>query len=170
MTWDTTMVIMLRTLINDLDSTEYTDTRLKKVIVVAAQFTTGEIDFDVDYTVNVATPDISPDPTTDPQDDGFINLTVLKAACIIDMGNMRIAAKIAGVEAKCGPAVIRTLKQMDGFKTLIEDGYCATYAHLRDEYNLGNVKYVKAVLSPFTSPDFDPEDYSVVLEDSRMYR
>lgn len=169
MAWDTTMVIMLRTLIDDLDAEEYTDARLKQVLVVAGQFTVVDVDFDVDYTINIATPDITPDPTVDPQDDGFINLTVLKAACTIDKGNMRVAAMSAGVEARCGPAVMRTLRRMEGFKTLIENGYCATYEQLVTEYNLGNVQYVRAVLSPFTSPDFDPEAYSYVTH-SRIYR
>lgn len=158
MAWDTTMIIMLRSLIGDLEKEEYTDPRLKQIIVVAAQYVNSEIRFDTKYTVNIAMPSIAPDPTIAP-DDPFVNLTVLKAACMIDRGNMRIAAMSAGIEAKCGPAVLKTLQRMEGFKTLIDSGYCAAYEESKREFQFGNTRHIRAILSPFINSDFDPMDY-----------
>ena len=49
---------------------------------------------------------------------------------------------------------------MDGFGTLIDKGYCATYDELKHQYEFGNVAWCKAVLSPFINENFDPQDYA----------
>jgi hypothetical protein len=158
-------------MIGDEDKTEYSDTRLKEIVSVGAFQANVEIDFGVDYTVNIVTPDISPDPTVSPDvDDDFTYLAVLKSACLIDRGNMRIAAMSAGIEAKCGPAVMKTLQRVDGFKTLIEMGYCASYEDLKYEYELGNAAYIRAILSPFVNGEFDAEDYNSSIYSNRTFR
>ncbi len=160
MGWQDTTIIMLRILINDDDCAnyEYSDNRLLTVLGLAAHYVNSEIDFGTTYTVDVLTPSISPDPTSIPDED-FLNFVVLKAACIIDRGNMRVAAMSAGVEARCGPAVMRTLRRMDAFKTLIDNGFCAAYEQLRLEYKTGTGRSIRAVLSPFVNKSFDPESY-----------
>lgn len=157
MAWNDEMVTMLRVLINDLEAPEtYTDARLKQVLVVAAIYVQQEIDSSIVYTIDVGTPDISPDPTDDPRDDVFINFTVLKAACMIDLGELRLQALRAGVEARCGPAWIRVANGNKAFALLLEEGPCATYEQLKMEYLVGNANAVKAVLSPFIGNRFDP--------------
>lgn len=170
MAWDIEMTKMLRIMIGDEDKEEYSDARLKEIVVVGAFQVNSEIDFPTDYNINIVSPSISPDPTVDPSDDDFVYLTVLKSACIIDKGNMRIAAMSAGVEARCGPAVMRTLRRMEGYKTLLEAGYCATYAELKREYQLGNATYIRAILSPFINGSFDAEDYRRGVYSNRTFR
>lgn len=166
MNWSDVMIVMLRALIGDYDKEEFSDVRLKQVLVIAAQFVIYDNDLDNEYTINVVTPSITPDPIS-LNDDDFVNLTVLKSACIIDMSNMRLAAAISGVEARCGPVALNTMRNMDGFRTLIERGYCAAYSEAQLAFQLDDTSYIKAILSPFSSSVFDPTDYSNVSLNDR---
>jgi len=158
MAWDTTMVTMVRVLVNDTESPEkYTDARLQQIIVVAATYVQQEIVFDTTYTIDTDTPDIDPDPTlTATQDDIFTNFVVLRAACIVDHSTYRTEAFRAGIKAKCGPALLETLDRLKGFNTLLNEGPCAAYKELKREHEFGNTDVCKAILSPFISNNFDP--------------
>ena len=156
MVWQDTMVVLLRNIINDVsDTAEYSDGRLEEVLAVAAHFVIQELNFDYTYTVTVATCSISPDPDTN-GDTAFMNLVVLKAACIIDQGQYRTKALAAGVKIRCGPAVLETLQHLKGFKELLEVGPCAAYETLKRDWQLGNARLCKAILSPFVGNNFDP--------------
>ncbi len=150
---------MMRVLIDDSDPAtySYTDTRIEQILVVAAQYVQHEISFTTTYTIDIGTPDITPDPTvTATKDDPFTNFTVLKAACLTDWSTFRQKALISGVKARCGPVILETLKHMDGFKTLLEEGPCAAYEELKKDWQYGNVNVIKAILSPFVGNSFDP--------------
>lgn len=154
MSWQDTGIIILRNLIWDNDATvTYSDSRLEEVLIVAAHQNKAELDFETTYTVNVATTTISPDPESD---EIFMHLMTLKAACIFDRGNARIAAMKAGLEAKCGPATMKTLRHMDGFSTLLEMGYCAAFEQAKKEYQFGDPLWVKGIMSPFVNSSFLP--------------
>lgn len=160
MSWDIVMVISLRSLIADLDSSCFTDDRLKQLLVVAAQYVMTDANIETDYTINITSPNISPDPTaTDTQDLPFSNLTVLKAACIIDRGNARLAAAINGLEARCGPAQMKVSRRMDGFSILLDQGYCGAYKEALRQYLFGNVAFCRAILSPFVNANFQPHHH-----------
>ena len=66
MAWETDLVTILRNVIFDVDSTNYTysDERLKEMLVVSAQLVNSEIKLDNDYTISISTTGISPDPVT----------------------------------------------------------------------------------------------------------
>ena len=158
MAWDVTMVTMVRVLINDLDSSNYTytDERIEQIIVVAAQLVQQQLDFDVDYTINIDTPDISPDPTvTATKDDAFTNFSVLKAACIADQGTFRTKALSEGIKAVCGPVALTVAGNLKGFQTLLDKGPCAAYEELKNDYVFGQ-PHIKAIFSPFVSNNFRP--------------
>ena len=160
MTWDKTMVTTLRVLINDTDDCPtYTDTRLRQMIVVAAEYTQMEIDFTTTYAINIDSPNIAPDPVVENTTNSieFWTISVMKAACIVDQSNYRTKAAISGIEAKCGPAVLKTALHIKGFRDLIDFGPCAAYESLKTEYEFGNSPVGHAVLSPFISNNFDPE-------------
>lgn len=157
MAWQDDMVMMLRILVSDMDSTPtYSDGRMEQILVVAAQYVQMELTFDNTYTIDLAGVGISPDPTA-LSDDPFVNLTVMKAACITDFSTFRTQALQAGVKVKCGPAVLDTVKRIDGFKQLLESGPCAAYEVLKDNWAFGNGELCKAILGPFVSNDFDPQ-------------
>jgi len=160
MAWNKTMVTMLRVLINDTDSDNYsyTDKRLQQILVVSAHFVQQEVNLTTTYTINIDVPNISPDPTVSSTlDPAYTNLTVLKAACTADWSTFRTKALVAGVEARCGAAVLRTLKHIDGFKELLESGPCAAYETLKTQHQFGDTRVVKAILSPFIGNNFDPQ-------------
>ena len=157
MAWQNDMVGMLRVLINDTEAPQtYTDARLQNLIVVGAIYVDQELDFDTTYDMDVATTGIAPDPTLDATKDiPFTNLTVLKSACLTDHSTFRTKALTAGFEAKCGPAVLKTLKHLDGFKDLLTMGPCAAYDELKHQYQMNDTNLLFAIFSPFTSDDFD---------------
>lgn len=155
--WQNATLPQLRVLIDDMDSLTYafSDGRLEQTLVVAAQYINQEIDFDTTYVVTTNLMTIVPDPAVAP-DNIFMNFMVLKAACMIDIGSARIAAMTSGLEAKCGPAVMKTLRRMEGFGTLLEKGACASYEQLKQEYRFGNVKWAHGVMSPFVNSNIFP--------------
>lgn len=156
MAWQDVTIGIVRVLINDLDdsSYDYSDERLEQTLVVAAQLVNQEIDFSTTYTIDIPTVTISPDPSSDA---AFINFISLKSACIIDQSTFRTKMTLAGLKAKCGPAVLETVEHLRGFKDLINFGPCKAYQTLKEEWIFGNAQVVEAVLSPFVSNNFDPQ-------------
>jgi hypothetical protein len=104
MHWQDYTNLMVRTLINDLDETnyKYTDSRIDSTIAVAAQLVILELDFKNKYVVDVIQETIEPDPADDNQ---FINLLVYRAAIIIVGGEVKIEASNA-IAIKDGPSAI----------------------------------------------------------------
>lgn len=149
------LVIMLRAIIDDLDSVTYTDSRLEQLLAVAAMYVNK--DLDTTYVINIGSPDITPDPF-DSSDTAFINLVVIKAACTIDQSAFRVRAATSGLEARCGPAVMKVLEGSSTYKDLINLGACGTYLNLLRDYKLGTGEACHAILSPFVSDNFDPQD------------
>ena len=160
MAWQTDLVTMLRNVIFDVDSTNYTytDNRLKEMLVVSSHLVTQDIAFDTTYTITISTTGISPDPTdsTDANSIAFQNFVVLKAACLADQSTLRTKALAAGVTAKLGPASIRTNSNLRGFEILFNEGPCSAYSSLKWEYEMGDSKAIRAILSPFVGNTFDP--------------
>ena len=161
MAWQTDLVTVLRNVIFDVDDTNYTytDNRLKEMLVVSAHLVNQEIAFDTDYTITISTTGISPDPTdsTDANSGAFQNFVVLKAACLADQSTLRTKALAAGVSAKLGPASISTNSNLRGFEILLNQGPCAAYENLKWEYEMGNAKAIRGILSPFVGNTFDPQ-------------
>lgn len=157
MAWQDDGVAMLRILINDMSSTpEYATCRLEEILAVAARFIIQDISFSTVYTVNVSEVTISPDPVTDIE---FMNFMVLKAACLVDQATFRVKAALEGIKAACGPINLSVSNHIGGFKTLLEQGPCKTYAELKKEYSFGNLSIIRGVFSPFVSNNFYPTDY-----------
>jgi hypothetical protein len=164
MAWTTNLVTALRVIIADMDSVSYTDARLQSILSVGALYVKQEINWSTVYTIDITVPTISPDPTlTATLNTDFSNFIVLKSACLINQGELRTKAIIAGLEAKCGPAVLKTGGHLDGFKQLIEIGPCAMYEVLKKEYRFGNQE-VAGILSPFINDNFSPSDLYVTSE------
>ena len=116
MSWNLEIPIMVRTLVNDLsDNPEYSDERIQQAIVVAAKYVKFDVSLDNEYIIDVSNPDITPDPTVD-NDDIFISLVSLKAACIIDQSTLRTKSATEGVRAALGPASISVNGGLSGIK------------------------------------------------------
>lgn len=151
---------MLRTMLNDAGCGEgtYPTNRLEQLLITAAYFLPIDVNFSSTYVVDVEAYTITPDPIGQSDGSSFINLMVLKAACIADEGNFRSKALLQGVTARCGPAVLQTSSYGQYLKELLNNGPCKVYEDLKNEYNFGyeGASIIKAVMSPFVSNDFYP--------------
>ena len=162
MSWQIELPIIVRTLINDLDVTPtYTDDRLQQTLVVAAQYVNREMNFDNEYTVDLNNLSITPDPTLlISRDEEFIGFLSLRAACFLDQSTFRTKAASEGVRTSLGPASIAVAGNLKGYQTLLEVGPCGMYDKLKMEHEIGNIKYVRAVLSPFVGNKFTADSRS----------
>lgn len=161
MSWKKEMTTIVRVLINDFGPTyTYSDSRIQQVLVVAANYVQVDVELDNKYTINIVTPNITPDPTlSDPKDDIFVNLTSLKAACIIDQSSLRTKSALEGIRAALGPASLSiSNNNLSGFKILLDKGPCKLYEDLTDHWNIGNANFVRAIFSPFIGNNFDPQN------------
>ena len=158
MAWQEDMVPLLRGLINDLDSSTYSDSTLEQYIVYAAHFNINEISFDTTYTIDMSQMSITPNPTS-PQDLSFINLTVLKAAIFVLRGEVK-EATAQSVRVVDGPssmdftgvykAKIALLKMME------ED-----FGNAKLSAALGDLSVGFAILSPYTQEGIRSDGFRV---------
>ena len=148
------MPIIVRYLVNDIDSSDYayTNGRIKQTIVVAAQLVLNEIDFDKTYSVTVSTSGITPDPTAATKDDAFINLVSLKSACLIASSELRTKS-LDAVRVSDGSSSIDAGGVLRGFEALSKS-MCQRYEDAKIQYKAGNSVAGKAVLTPYESPNF----------------
>lgn len=160
MSWQNELTMIVRTLINDLDTPyEFSDNRVQQIISVAAKYVQFDVNLDHLYNVDVVNIDINPDPTDD-NDEIFISLVCLKAACIIDQGTFRTKAALEGIRTSLGSASLNIGGSMEGYKSIIQHGACGLYEELTAHWDVKNASAVKAVLSPFVGNRFDPRAIS----------
>jgi len=172
MSWNVEMPLIVRSWINDLsDTPTYSDERIQQLIVVAAQYVIQDIDLTQDYTINIVNPDITPDPTLlDEKDLDFISLTSLKASCILDQSTLRTKAATEGIRAALGPAQLSVGGGgLKGYEIILNKGPCAMYDKLVDDYQIGNVKAIHAIISTFVGNKFDSRYLQDGTERSRYF-
>jgi hypothetical protein len=156
MAWQEELTIITRTLINDLTTPyEYSDCRIQQVLSVAAKYVQFDVNLDQKYTIDVVYNNITPDPTEN-KDEIFTSLTCLKAACIIDQGTLRTKAALEGIRTALGPASLSFGGSLAGWQSIIDNGACALYQELTNNWDIRNATAFSAVLSPFVSNNFDP--------------
>jgi hypothetical protein len=149
--WQTEMIVILRHMINDIVTPyKFTDQRLEELILVAAQFAQDDITFKQSYALNFDELSLTPDPTASAtRDDSFINLTLLKAACMVDGSNLRMAAGQA-IDIKDGSSSISLRGALAGRLAVYKEGWCKDYTQSKFEFEAGNVGAAGAiVLSPY---------------------
>lgn len=158
MAWQDELIPMLRVLIDDLETTpDNSNSKLEQILLIGARYVEQDADFDFSYTITFSTRTISPDPTTK-GDSVFENLMLLKAACILDQAELKKQARQHGLKIRCGPAQLDTLQRINGFAEVLNSDFtpCKLYEVALKNHQFGNAKLVKAILSPFTSSNFDP--------------
>ena len=143
MAWDTTMITMLRAIIGDLDGDTYEDERLKQLLVVAATFVQDDVG--TSYTISVPLSTISPDPV-DTGDEGFVNLVVIKTACMIGVADWKTKSRNAMM-------VKDDVSSIDGRNIASEArewarDLCKGYEDAELEYRLGNSRAGHAIIGP----------------------
>lgn len=161
MPWQTELVRIVRYLIDDLGTTPtYSDARLEETVLVAAQMTLRDVDFDTTYTIDVDELTLSPDPTVGTKDDAFINLVCLRAGCLIDSSTYRTKLREGhGVIIKHGASSIDTKGQLDAYKLLADKGLCQAYADAKWEYEAGAMSPGEAIIGPFSGESVHNHNY-----------
>jgi hypothetical protein len=156
MAWQNELTLIVRTLINDIDEPyEYSDARIQQVLVVSAKYVQFDVNLDYSYQIDVVNSNITPDPTVD-NDDTFISMVCLKAACIIDQGTFRTKAALEGIRTALGPASVSIGGSLAGWQSIIDHGACGLYEELTSHWDVKNATAIRAVLSPFVGNKFDP--------------
>jgi hypothetical protein len=147
MPWKIDLVLMLRSIIGDLDKAKFTDERIKQILVVGAYNVLNDADFSETYTVNVAEISISPDPISE-SDTDFSTLTVYKAACILLGSEVKTEAANA-ISIKDGPSAI-DLRGVAANLTNLYNDLCAKYDALLKTYQYNNTLVGQAILGPYS--------------------
>ncbi len=147
MAWQNDLGIILRTIINDLDGTDYTNSKIEQILVVAAKLIKLEIDFAYIYAIDVEEVTISPDPVA-ADDNAFITLVSLKAACLILGAELKLAAA-QSFRVQDASAVV-DIKGVFEAKKALYDQLCKDYAKAKTDYIAGNLSSFAAILSPYT--------------------
>lgn len=156
MAWQPTLTLIVRNLINDVNTPyEFSDSRIEQVLVVAGQYVQFDVNLTTRYEIDVINKTFNPDPVVS-KDDIFNSIVCLKAACIIDQGTFRTKAALEGISTKLGPAVLNLSGTLQGWKSIIEHGACALYDQLTEHWDVQNATAWAAVLSPFVGNRFDP--------------
>lgn len=156
MSWQNTLTTMVRTLINDsVAPYQFSDDRIQQTILVAGKYVQFDVVLDHSYAIDVVSGSISPDPTED-NDEIFIILTSLKAACLVDQGTLRTRAAMDGVRAALGPASLSVSGSASGWEMILKNGPCKLYDDLVEHWDVANASAIAAVLGPFSGNKFDP--------------
>lgn len=170
MSWNIEIPIIVRTLINDLDSTNFTysDDRILQVVSVAGKYVQLDVNLANQYDINVSTKTITPDPSV-LNDDLFISLVSLKAACLCDQSAVRTRAAMEGIRASLGPASLQVVGNLTGLKMILEQGPCKAYAQLTDYWDIKEATAMRAILSPFVGNKFDSRYLDQYFGDRSRY-
>lgn len=146
--WKISMVLMLRALIDDLECTKYTDSRLKQLLAVGAYSVLTEADFNTVYDVDIARVSISPDPVSN-DDANFVVLTVYKTACIMYGSEVKTQAGNA-IAIKDGPSSIDLRGIAAQLRDLQKD-MCTKYTELLDKHRYDSSSLNgQAILGPYS--------------------
>jgi|TARA_R110001583_G_scaffold162445_2_gene314674 hypothetical protein len=147
MPWKIDLVLMLRSLIGDLDNAKFTDERLKQILVFGAYNVVNDADFSTTYTVDVASVSISPDPISG-DDTDFTTLTVYKSACILLGSEVKTEASNA-ISIKDGPSSIDLRGVTQNLNLMYQD-FCSKYDDMLKTYQYNNTLVGQAVLGPYS--------------------
>ena len=149
MAWQNEMTVIVRHLVNDVDSSSYTynDDRVEESILVAAQLSSLEIDFESVYTVDVDSLTLSPDPTDSTnKDDSFINLVCLKTAQML-IGSELKTHSLNAISLRDGPSALDLRGIVSGLKILFDD-INRRFEEAKTQYKLDGV-VGQAILGPY---------------------
>jgi hypothetical protein len=142
------MVPLLRDLIgDDVSAFDYSDDRLRDVLVHAGVSVIMEVDFANTYTINVNRQDISPDPVTGTAEIAFQVLVTRKAAYIMLRGEYRRASDKA-LSVRDGPSSIDGRGIADHKKNLMSAAF-SEYDKARIAYLTGNGMHGTGIVTPY---------------------
>ena len=169
MAWQNEMGLIVRHIIDDLDSTNYTftDSRIEESILVAAQLIHNELEFVVTYLIEVDNMSLTPDPTAlNPKDDDFIALVCLRSGLLLTNSLLRTYA-LKSFAIRDGASSLDMRGVVAGLK-IIYDDLSKKYEDLKLAYQTGKLGLGKVILSPY-SPGSDAASRSYVDYRQNMF-
>lgn len=149
--WQTELIELVRGLIFDLgDSPDFTDEQLTRVIMVSASLVSKSANFTNNFKVDISEQTISPDPSaSDTKDVDFLNLTALRAACMLDIGKARIESANS-ISIKDDKNSVNMSNLGNNYLRILELGYCKIYEQSVREYKFDGGSFTaEGILSPF---------------------
>lgn len=159
MAWENEMIIIVRHIIDDLDSSAYqfSDDRIEEAILVAAQLIHNEMEFSIDYNIEVDGRSLTPDPTmtpvgNNPKDDDFIALCCLRAAILFTSSQLKTYS-LKAISIRDGASSLDMRGVIVGLKALHDD-ITKKYEDVKLDYQTSKLGLGKAILSPY-SPGSD---------------
>lgn len=147
MSWKLDLVLMLRSIIGDLDSVKFTDERLKQILVIGAFNVSNDADFSNEYTIDIGSVSISPDPI-EINDSDFAILTVYKSACILVGSEVKTEAANS-ISIKDGPSAI-DLRGVTQSLIVLYNDLCKKYDEMLTAYQYNNTLVGQAILGPYS--------------------
>ena len=159
MAWQNEMVIIVRHIIGDLDTGNYnfSDSRIEESILVAAQLIHNEMEFTINYDIEVDNGMLTPDPTTTPvspsnKDDDFIALCCLRCGLLLTNSLLRTYA-LKAFSIRDGASSLDMRGVVAGLK-IVNDDLTKKYEDVKLAYETGKLGLGKVILSPY-SPGSD---------------
>lgn len=147
MAWKVDMVVMLRSIIGDLDYSKYTNERLKQILVIGAYNVKHDADFTTTYNVDIGELIIDPDPVAN-NDGDFVILTVYKSACILVGSEIKTESANA-ISIKDGPSAI-DLRGVSQSLIVLYNDLCKKYEDILSSYQYNNTLVGHAILGPYS--------------------
>jgi hypothetical protein len=155
--WDSEMVILLRHIIDDVDEpVKYSDDRLMQLLLISAQYTQNENAFAQTYTISVENTTIKPDPTNarlGTRDEPFINLTILKAACLLASSGLLKLSK-ENLSVKTGPYQFDGRGKLAGRKIAAQT-WCDAYKEAQWEHVTQHGEPGRAIIGPYRTAAYN---------------
>lgn len=159
MPWQNEMTIIVRHIIGDLDPDNYnfSDGRIEESILVAAQLIHNEMEFFIDYSIEVDNGSLTPDPTTtgvstSNKDDDFIALCCLRSGLLLTNSLLRTYA-LKAISIRDGASSLDMRGIVAGLK-MVNDDLTKKYEDVKLNYETGKLGFGKVILSPY-SPGSD---------------
>jgi hypothetical protein len=159
MSWNNEMVIIVRHIIGDLDTDNYSfsDSRIEESILVAAQLIHNEMEFTINYDIEVDNGLLTPDPTTTAvspsnKDDDFIALCCLRSGLLLTNSLLRTYS-LKAISIRDGSSSLDMRGVVAGLK-LVNDDLTKKYEAVKMSYETGKLGLGKVILSPY-SPGSD---------------
>jgi hypothetical protein len=155
MAWQNELTIIVRHIIGDLDPDNYSfsDNRIEESILVAAQLIHNEMEFVIDYNIEVDNGLLSPDPTTTPvatsnKDDDFIALCCMRSSLLLTNSLLRTYAMKA-ISIRDGASSLDMRGVVAGLK-MVNDDLTKKYEAIKMSYETGKLGLGKVILSPYS--------------------
>ena len=159
MSWNNEMVIIVRHIIGDLDTDNYSfsDSRIEESILVAAQLIHNEMEFTINYDIEVDNGLLTPDPTTTAvspsnKDDDFIALCCLRSGLLLTNSLLRTYS-LKAISIRDGSSSLDMRGVVAGLK-LVNDDLTKKYEAVKMSYETGKLGLGEVILSPY-SPGSD---------------